>query len=106
MTSIKTFKDLFEEHLVDLELYVPVVAKVHGTEHPEFLKVKEIYDELMKKIEVKGLESIDQVDLKEEFAKLRKITNAYKIPEDTCETYEAVYDMLGQLDKAYEVIKG
>lgn len=37
----------------------------------------------------------------EEFVKLREITSNYDVPGDTCETYEAVYQMLGEMDKVY-----
>jgi regulator of cell morphogenesis and NO signaling len=36
-----------------------------------------------------------------EFARLREITDDYTVPGDVCETYEAVYGMLADLDKAY-----
>ena len=42
-------------------------------------------------------------DLNEEFAQLREITNNYTVPEDVCESYEAVYKMLAELDQAYQV---
>jgi regulator of cell morphogenesis and NO signaling len=41
-------------------------------------------------------------ELKEEFEKLREITNNYTVPTDVCESYEAVYNMLAELDKAYQ----
>ena len=36
------------------------------------------------------------------FVKLREITDNYTVPGDVCESYEAVYNMLAELDKAYE----
>ncbi len=41
-------------------------------------------------------------ELNEEFAKLREITENYKVPGDVCEAYEAVYNMLAEVDKAYQ----
>jgi len=32
---------------------------------------------------------------------LRETTNNYTVPDDVCESYEAVYNMLSELDKAY-----
>ena len=46
-----------------------------------------------------------QKALKEEFVKLREITDNYTVPGDVCESYEAVYNMLAELDKAYEAYK-
>lgn len=40
-------------------------------------------------------------DLKDKFARLRDITGNYSVPEDVCESYEAVYKMLEELDIAY-----
>ena len=37
--------------------------------------------------------------------KLREITDNYTVPGDVCESYEAVYNMLAELDKAYEAYK-
>ena len=39
--------------------------------------------------------------LEEEFKELRRITDNYTIPEGTCESFEAVYNMLSELDEAY-----
>lgn len=41
-------------------------------------------------------------DLVDEFVKLREITDNYTVPGDVCESYEAVYNMLAELDRAYE----
>jgi regulator of cell morphogenesis and NO signaling len=46
---------------------------------------------------------MEKPELESEFAELRKITSNYTVPEDVCESYEAVYDMLAELDKAYHV---
>lgn len=90
------FQEVLDQHFKNLDLYVPVVARVHGPTHPEFLKVRDVYDALMAKIKAS-----DGSDLKEEFSKLRSITNNYTVPQDTCETYAAVYTMLKDLDEAY-----
>ncbi len=101
MAETNNFKELMNRHLDNLQLYVPVVARVHGGTHPEFLQVREVYDEMIKKIIRAGLNVIDEEELKSDFTRLREITHDYKVPEDTCETYEAVYEMLAELDKAY-----
>ena len=90
------FQEVFDKHGKNLELYVPVVARVHGPTHPEFLKVRDYYDTLMAKV---GAEQT--LDLGPEFAKLREVTHNYQVPQDTCETYAAVYTMLKELDEAY-----
>ncbi|HHU61225.1 MAG TPA: iron-sulfur cluster repair di-iron protein, ric [Natronincola sp.] len=95
---MKDFNALKEMHLDKLELYVPVVERVHGPSHPEFYEVRKIYDRLIDKIRNAGVE---QAELAKEFEELRKVTNNYVVPEDVCESYEAVYNMLKDLDEAY-----
>ncbi|NLC16355.1 MAG: iron-sulfur cluster repair di-iron protein, ric [Clostridiales bacterium] len=87
-----------QKYLKTLAQYVPIVARVHGGAHPEFYKVQKIFDNLAQKIKDAGAK---KPDLTEEFALLRKITNNYAAPCDVCESYEAVYNMLAELDKAY-----
>lgn len=98
MSNPTTFHNVSEKHLELLNQYVPIVAKVHGGHHPEFHRVHEIFDVLARKIKAAGLE---KPVLDEEFIALRRITNNYAVPSDTCETYEAVYKMLGEMDQAY-----
>ena len=68
-------------------------------EKSNLYQVRKVYDELAKKAKDAGVE---KPDLKEEFVKLREITDNYTVPGDVCESYEAVYNMLAELDKAYE----
>lgn len=100
MSNHLHFNQVKEAHLKKLAQYVPVVARVHGGSHPEFHTVHKVYDELAGKVKEAGEE---KPDLKEEFARLREITDHYTIPGNVCESYEAVYNMLAELDKAYEV---
>ncbi len=97
---MEKFKELKEKHIKTLEQYVPVVKRVHGGEHPEFHDVARIFDEINRKIKESDLDSLK---LEGEFEELRKITDNYTIPKDTCESYEAVYNMLEELDEAYKI---
>ena len=81
-----------------LKQYVPVVARVHGAHHPEFHEVQTLFNAIAAKTKAKG--SL-KPDMTEEFARLRVITDHYTVPEDVCESYEAVYSMLAELDEAY-----
>ncbi|MGO1470692.1 MAG: hypothetical protein ACTHW2_11770 [Tissierella sp.] len=93
-----TFERAKEKHLQRLEQYVPIVARVHGGTHPEFHKVHKLFDEINREIKEAGS---NKTNLSEEFIELRKVTNNYTVPEDVCESYEAVYNMLNDMDKAY-----
>ncbi len=94
----KLFMQVVESNLKTLELYVPIVARVHGGSHPEFHEVHKVFEIVRRKIKEAGTE---KPELSAEFAKLREITDNYTVPGDVCESYEAVYKMLAELDKAY-----
>lgn len=93
------FNEVKQRHIEKLELYVPVVARVHGGSHPEFHRVHELFDVINGKMKKAGSE---KPNLDEEFKHLQEITNNYTVPSDTCESYEAVYEMLKELDDSYD----
>lgn len=97
--SNKTFNEVKESRFKTLEQYVPIVARVHGSHHPEFHEVRKVFDTVIMKTKEAGKEL---PELNEEFAKLREITDNYTVPGDVCESYEAVYKMLAEVDKAYQ----
>lgn len=98
MTNNPTFKEATKKEFQTLRQYVPVVARVHGTTHPEFHEVHRQFDSINEKIKKVRTK---KPDLGEEFIKLREITNNYNVPSDVCETYEAVYHLLAEIDNIY-----
>lgn len=88
-----------KKNLKKLKLFVPVVARVHGGSHPEFHDVRKVYDEISAKIKAAGME---KPNLDNEFKQLREITDNYTVPGDVCESYQAVYNMLAEMDEAYQ----
>lgn len=86
----KKNKDLFEK----LNFYLPIVKKVHEKDHDEIFEVDRIYNCIKENID-----NSNHDKLEDDFVNLRKITNDYTIPQDTCETYEAVYKMLKKIDE-------
>lgn len=93
-----SFSEAKKKHFKTLNQYVPVVAKVHGGNHPEFYEVRTLFETIVEKTKQAGSK---RPELNEEFAKLREITNNYTVPADVCESYEAVYGMLRETDNAY-----
>lgn len=81
-------------------MIVPIVARVHGKNHPEFHDVRQLFNEIN---EITKNAKSEKPNLNNEFEQLRKITGNYTIPNDVCENYAAVYNMLSELDKAYQV---
>ena len=98
MSSQSNFDQMKESHFKTLKQYVPIVAKVHGEHHPVFHEVHKVFDMIIKKTKEAGTK---MPELTEEFVKLRNITDNYAVPSDVCESYEAVYKMLAELDEAY-----
>lgn len=90
------FLEVKEKHIARLSQFVPIVSRVHGPSHPEFYEVEKVFNDIKEKLDTNNLNALN-----EDFNKLRSITSDYKIPNDVCESYEAVYDMLNKLDKAY-----
>jgi len=93
-----SYEEIKKKHFQTLKQYVPIVERVHGGSHPEFHTVRELFDAILDKTKEAGSKN---PDLSEEFSKLREITDNYKIPAGVCESYEAVYSMLAELDEAY-----
>ncbi len=94
---METFDAVWAEHKEKLSLYVPVVDRVHGDSHPEFHQVRALFDALQ---DVVAHKKATDSDVAEIFEGFRRATNGYEVPEDVCESYEAVYDMLAELDQA------
>lgn len=89
------FKDTYNKEIDRLKQFIPIVSRVHGKTHSEFYEVEEIFNEITKKVESNNF------NLNNEFNKLRQITSNYKIPNDTCETYEYVYNKLNILNESF-----
>ncbi len=93
------FDEAKERNLEKLELYVPIVDRVHGKDHPEFHDVRKFFEEILVKVKAAGSQ---KPGLSAEFKQLREVTNNFTIPADVCESYEAVYSMLAEMDEAYQ----
>ena len=93
------FDEVIKRNFEKLQLFVPIVARVHGENHPEFHDVHKLFDEISAKIKNAAP---GKPDLDSELKQLRKITNNYTVPDGVCESCEAVYSMLAEIDKAYQ----
>lgn len=94
---MNNFETVLNKYANTLKQYVPIVERVHGPSHPEFYEVKKAYDNLINQI------SENDSDLDKSFKDLRTASNNYTVPSGVCETYEAVYNMLSELDAAYYI---
>ena len=93
------FKEETKTTLKRLEQFVPVVDRVHGAHHPEFHNIKRVFEKINEKVKAS---SKDKPNLDNEFKELREITDNYTVPGDVCESYEAVFSMLSQVEEAYK----
>lgn len=66
--------------------FAAIIERVHGQNHPELTRVREITAELTPKP--------CQSDVAALFSELREVTDNYAIPADVCETFEATYQAL------------
>jgi len=96
---MSNFHELVDKNFESLDLYTAAITRAHGESHPEAFTVRELFIAIQTK--VTGA-SKDTPALDDEFTKLREVTDNYKIPSDVCETYAKVYEMLAELDKAYQ----
>lgn len=93
-----TFNKTGSKYFPKLELFTLAITRAHGKNHPEAFEVHELFNTINAKTKEAGL---TKPDLDNEFARLRVITDDYTVPQDVCETYAAVYNMLSEIDKAY-----
>lgn len=69
----------------------PIVERVHGSNHPELTRVRELTLQIA--------DSKDPATVADLFRQLRSVTNNYAIPSDGCEAFAATYDALSAADK-------
>lgn len=92
------FIEYMHDNAEKMELYTVTIPKVHGKSHPEAFRVRELYTEILGRIQ----SSDSKQNFDSEFEELRKVTNNYTVPSDVCETYEAVYHNLKEADEIYQ----
>lgn len=125
---ITQYHDTLKEEFSMLSPYVTKVSRVHGDNHPELLRVYELYHdfrrELLEHMEkeeaivfplIKGLEEntvenrqeavdlIIQLEKEHDAAgailkELRTVTADYQLPSDACGTYRLVYQRLEMME--------
>ena len=93
------FQAQVKNNFETLDLYTTAITRAHGKSHPEAFDVREIFESIQKKVEAAG-ES--KPDLCKEFSQLQKVTDYYAIPNNVCPTYESTYEMLKDLNQAYD----
>ena len=80
------------QHLRQAAKLAPIVERVHGANHPELTRVRELTEQLQK---VDGTASESEL-----FTELREVTKNYAVPADACEAFTATYESLRSADLA------
>lgn len=84
--------EFLKNHHDQLDTFTKAVEKVHGNHHPEVIEVRKIYQQIDQKLN-DGINDLDA-----EFDSLRKVISNYEIPDDACEAFSTVYQVLHQAD--------
>ena len=92
------YQEITDQYLEKLDVFSLAITRAHGKTHPETFKVRELFEKIKEKT---NNATSSKPDLDAEFMELRQVTDHYKVPSDVCETYEAVYHMLLEIDDAY-----
>src|SRR5690625_2446196 len=93
------FNEAKERNFERLEQFTQIVDRDQGENHPEFNEVKDLWEMTYEKSQASDTE---KPELDEEFTQVRAVTDNYTVPGDVCESYEAVYNMLEEVDEAYQ----
>lgn len=96
----ESFQKVIDKNFKKVDLYTTALTRVHGHDHPEVFKVRELFEAIKSKI---ISESISKPELDAEFLQLRQVTQNYKVPTGVCEAYEGAYNMLSEIDQAYQI---
>lgn len=94
----RSFRDIVESEFEKLDIYTKAIARAHGESHPEAFKVRDLFETIQAVVKAAGT---NKPDLDGAFGKLREVTDNYTIPNDVCETYAAVCNLLAEADNAY-----
>ena len=84
---------LSTEKLAILNKILPVVIRVHGSNHPELAKVGEIYANLANEEKAKD-------EMRALISEMNDAANDFVVPADACPTYAKTYALLSKLKDA------
>lgn len=81
------------DHLAQAAELAPLIERVHGPNHPELTRVREITLALQ--------QPASATRTAELFEELRTLTGNYALPADACEAFQATYQALESADAQY-----
>ena len=75
----------------------PLIERVHGENHPELTRVREL---------TLALPAADEARRAGLFEKLRTVTANYALPDDACEAFTGTYQALERADREHAALAG
>src|SRR5690625_2769268 len=94
----KNFYETKHKYNNKLNMYSKALTIDNTGKHAEVFDVRHLFERI--DTELKRSNQKD-LNLDIEFESLREVTNNYTIPEDACEAFKGVYQMLSEADQAY-----
>lgn len=79
------------KHLARAAELAPLIERVHGANHPELTRVRELTEQLV---------TADAAASRRIWDEVRVVTQDYKVPSDGCEAFQATYQALARADEA------
>src|SRR5699024_8175507 len=99
MTNLnKNFYETMDKYYNKLNMYSKALTKVNEGTHPEEFDLIHLFKRIDNELKESNQEDLN-LDI--EFESLREVTNNYTVPEDACEAFKGVYQMLSEADQAY-----
>lgn len=81
------------QHIEQAAEFAPLIERVHGENHPELTRVRELTEQLAQANDASTASSV--------FEQLRTVTDNYAVPADGCEAYQATYQALQRADQQH-----
>lgn len=81
------------ENIATAAKLAPILERVHGTNHPELSRVRELTEQLAEATSADMITGI--------FDQMRDATINYAVPSDGCEAYVSTYEALAAADSAH-----
>lgn len=85
------------DHLATAAELAPLIERVHGANHPELTRVRELTEQITAASDSDG----HTAQTAELFRELRAVTDDYTVPSDGCEAFAGTYAALRSADPAH-----
>ena len=81
------------DHLATAAELAPLIERVHGANHPELTRVRELTEQITASTDTEATADL--------FRELREVTDGYTVPGDGCEAFAGTYAALRSADPGH-----